>query len=198
MSLLENVKTPADLKKLKVEELPLIAEEIRQEIIKVTDNNGGHLASSLGAVDIIVALYYVFDFPKDKIIFDVGHQAYAHKILSGRLERFETIRTEGGLSGFPSIFESEYDAFSVGHAGTSIAASLGYCYSRDKLGEDYYVISFVGDASLFNGENMEALFANDKKPKKLLIVLNDNGMSISKNSNGLYKTLTKMSMRKRY
>ncbi len=198
MSLLENVKTPDDLKKLKVEDLPHIAEEIRQEIIKVTDNNGGHLASSLGAVDIIVALYYVFDFPKDKIIFDVGHQAYAHKILSGRLEKFNSIRTEGGLSGFPSIFESEYDAFSVGHAGTSIAASLGYCYSRDKLKENYYVISFVGDASLFNGENLEALFANDKKPQKLLIILNDNGMSISKNSNGLYKTLAKMSMKKRY
>ena len=198
MSLLENIKKPEDLKKLDVSQLPAVAEEIRQKILQVTDSNGGHLASSLGAVDIIVALYYVFDFTKDKLIFDVGHQAYAHKILSERLDRFETIRTEGGLSGFPSIFESPYDAFSVGHAGTSIAASLGYCYSRDRLNEDYYVISFVGDASIFNGENMEALFANDKKPKKLLIILNDNGMSISKNSNGLYKTFTKMSMKKRY
>ena len=198
MSLLQTIKTPADLKQLKVDELPQVAEEIRQRIIRATDLNGGHLASSLGAVDIIVALYYVFDFPKDKIIFDVGHQAYAHKILSGRLEQFDSIRTEGGLSGFPSIFESEYDAFTVGHAGTSIAASLGYCYSRDKLKQDYYVISLVGDASLFNGENMEALFANEQKPKKLLIILNDNGMSISKNGNGLYKALTKMSMKKKY
>ena len=198
MSYLENIKTPQDLKKLSVKELPSVAEEIRRKILQATDRNGGHLSSSLGAVDIIVALYYVFDFPKDKLIFDVGHQAYAHKILSGRCEQFDSIRTEGGLSGFPSIFESPYDAFTVGHAGTSIAASLGYCYSRDAAKDDYFVISFVGDAALFNGENMEALFANDKKPNKLLIILNDNGMSISKNSNGLYKALTKMSMKSRY
>lgn len=198
MGLLENIKTPADLKKLPVRMLDEVAAEIREKIIKVTERNGGHLASSLGAVDIIVALYYVFDFSKDKLIFDVGHQSYAHKILSERLDLFETIRTEGGLSGFPSITESKYDAFTVGHAGTSIAASLGYCYSRDKLKDDYFVISFVGDASLFNGENLEAIFANDKKPEKLLIILNDNGMSISKNSNGLYKVLTKMSLKRRY
>jgi len=198
MGLLQNIKTPDDLKKLDISQLTDVAREIRETIISVTDSNGGHLASSLGAVDIIVALYYVFDFKKDKLIFDVGHQAYAHKILSERFEAFATIRTEGGLSGFPSIFESKYDAFSVGHAGTSLAASLGYCYSRDKLKENYYVISFVGDASLFNGENMEALFANEKKPDKLLIILNDNGMSISKNTNGLYKSLAKMSMKKKY
>ena len=198
MGLLEKIKNPTDLKKLSVDDLSHVADEIRSRIIEVTERNGGHLASSLGAVDVIVALYYVFDFPKDKIIFDVGHQAYAHKILSERAELFDTIRTEGGLSGFPSIFESEYDAFTVGHAGTSIAASLGYCYSRDKLKDDYFVISFVGDASAFNGENLEALFANDKKPEKFLVILNDNGMSISKNSNGLYKVLTKISMKRRY
>lgn len=198
MGLLDNIKNPSDLKKLKIAELPALCEEIRSKIINTANVNGGHLASSLGAVDIIVALYYVFDFPKDKLIFDVGHQAYAHKILSERAKQFETIRTEGGLSGFPSIFESPYDAFGVGHAGTAISASLGYCYSRDALNKDYYVISFVGDASFFNGENLEATFANEKKPSKLLIIFNDNGMSISKNSNGLYKVLTKMSMKKNY
>lgn len=198
MSLLENIKNPSDLKKLPVSKLPVVANEIRERIISVCENNGGHLASSLGAVDAIVALYYVFDFPKDKIIFDVGHQAYAHKILSGRNELFNTIRCKCGLSGFPNIFESEYDSFSVGHAGTSISASLGYCEARDMLKENYYVISFVGDGSFFNGENLEALFSSEKKPDKLLIILNDNGMSISKNGNGLYKMLTKMSMKKSY
>ncbi len=198
MSLLEKIKTPNDLKKLSVKELPLVADEIRKKIIDVTENNGGHMASSLGAVDIIVALYYVFDFKKDRLIFDVGHQAYAHKILSERYELFDTIRTEGGLSGFPNIFESEYDAFTAGHAGTSISAQLGYCYARDAKNEDYYVISFVGDASLFNGENMEAMFSTNKKPNKMLIILNDNGMSISKNNNGLYKVVSKITMKKRY
>ncbi len=198
MAYLENIKTPSDLKKLNIKELGILASEIRQKIISVASNNGGHLASSLGAVDAIIALYYVFDFPKDKIIFDVGHQAYAHKILSERKELFETIRTEGGLSGFPNVFESEYDAFSVGHAGTSISAALGYCTARDTLNDDYYVISFVGDASFFNGENMEAIFATEKKPKKLLVILNDNGMSISKNNNGLYKFISKSTMKKRY
>lgn len=198
MGLLEKIKTPEDLKRLSVKELPLVADEIRQKIIEVTENNGGHMASSLGAVDIIVALYYVFDFKKDKLIFDVGHQAYAHKILSERLELFNTIRTEGGLSGFPNIFESKYDAFTAGHAGTSISAQLGYCYARDAKKEDYYVISFVGDASFFNGENMEAMFSKNTKPMKMLVILNDNGMSISKNDNGLYKVLSKITMKKRY
>ena len=195
---LENIKNPKDLKKLNIKELEALCDEIRQRILSVSQNNGGHLASSLGAVEAIVALYYVFDFPKDKIIFDVGHQAYAHKILSERNEVFETIRKEGGLSGFPNIFESEYDAFSVGHAGTSISAALGYCKSRDLLKEDYFVIAFVGDASFVNGENLEALFSSEQKPDKFLVVLNDNGMSISKNNNGLYKMLSKISTKKSY
>lgn len=198
MGLLETVKSPSDLKKLNIKQLEELSAEIREIIIKVAQKNGGHLASSLGAVDAIVALYYVFDFPKDKLVFDVGHQSYAHKILSERYEVFETIRMEGGLSGFPNIFESQYDSFTVGHAGTSVSASLGYCVARDNLGEDYYVISFVGDASMFNGENLEALFYMKDKPEKLLIILNDNGMSISKNKNGLYQAISKISMKKRY
>ena len=198
VSYLDKINSPKDLKKLSVKELESLCAEIRERIIAVSKNNGGHLASSLGAVESIVALYYVFDFPKDKLIFDVGHQAYAHKILSERKDLFDTIRKEGGLSGFPNIFESEYDAFSTGHAGNSISASLGFAAARDKLKEDYYVISFVGDASFVNGENLEALFADDRKPEKFMIVLNDNGMSISKNSNGLYKVLTKISTKKSY
>lgn len=196
--MLERIKTPADLKKLNIDELQILSDEIRSKIITVASNNGGHLASSLGAVDAIIALYYVFEFPKDKIIFDVGHQAYAHKILSERCELFDTIRTEGGLSGFPNIFESQYDAFTVGHAGTSISASLGYATARDLVGDDYYVISFVGDASFFNGENLEAILSMPSKPTKLLMILNDNGMSISKNSNSFYKVVSKISMKKRY
>ncbi len=198
MGLLDTVKTSADVKKLKIEQLPILAEEIRQRIISVVETNGGHLSSNLGAVEAIIALHYVFDFPKDKLIFDVGHQSYAHKILSGRNDTFTTIRKKDGLSGFPNVFESEYDAFCVGHAGNSISASLGYCAARDTLGQDYSVIDFVGDASFFNGENLEALISSDNKPKKMLIILNDNGMSISKNNNGLYRLISTYTTKKSY
>lgn len=196
--ILETIKTAKDIKKLNIKELALLCEEIRQEIISTVSLNGGHLSSNLGSVELIVALYYVFDFPKDKLIFDVGHQCYAHKILSGRLEKFSTIRKCDGLSGFPDTTESEYDAFTVGHAGTSISAGLGYAYSRDKLKEDYFIINFVGDASIFNGENLESITANEVKPKKFIVILNDNGMSININKNGLYKIVSKITVKKRY
>ena len=198
MGLLENIKSPSDVKKLKVKELDVLASEIRNKIIETVSENGGHLASSLGAVDIIVALYYVFDFPEDKLVFDVGHQCYAHKILSGRNDSFKTVRQSGGLSGFPNIFESEFDAFCAGHAGNSISASLGYCAARDAKKEKYTVIDLVGDASLFNGENLEALTVSDVKPKNLIIILNDNGMSISRNDNGMYKFFSKVRTKKSY
>lgn len=198
MALLDNVKFSEDVKALRIDELPILAEEIRQRIISVAYENGGHLSSNLGVVDVIVALHYVFDFPKDKLIFDVGHQCYAHKILSGRNKSFDTIRKESGLSGFPSIFESEYDAFCAGHAGNSISACLGYCTARDLKKEDYYVVDLVGDASFFNGENLEALSSSDKKPNKMIVILNDNGMSISKNNNGLYKFISLCTTRKTY
>ncbi len=196
--ILETIKTAKDIKKLNIKELTLLCEEIRQEIISTVSLNGGHLSSNLGSVELIVALYYVFDFPKDKLIFDVGHQCYAHKILSGRLEKFSSIRKCDGLSGFPDTTESEYDAFTVGHAGTSISAGLGYAYSRDKLKEDYFIINFVGDASIFNGENLESITANEVKPKKFIVILNDNGMSININNNGLYKIVSKITVKKRY
>ena len=198
MGLLETIRTPADVKKLRVEQLNILAREIRERIVSVTYDHGGHLSSNLGTVDLIVALYYVFDFPEDKLVFDVGHQSYAHKILSGRNDRFDTIRQKGGLSGFPFPAESEYDVFCAGHAGNSVSACLGLCASRDALGEDYNVIDVVGDASLFNGENLEALTSGDKKPKKFIVIVNDNGMSISVNDNGLYKFFTRIASKKSY
>lgn len=196
--LLDTVKTPADVKKLNIKQLEALADEIRNRVVDVVGKNGGHLASNLGVAELIVALYYSFDFPNDKLIFDVGHQCYAHKILSGRNEMFDTLRQENGLNGFPDISESEFDAFGAGHAGSSLSACLGYCAARDAIGEDYYVIDVVGDASLFNGENLEAITSSDVKPKKFIVIVNDNGMSISKNNNGLYKIMSTVTTRKTY
>ena len=152
-------------KKAIIKELKERAQKIREQIISTATNNGGHLSSNLGVVETMVALYHVFDFPKDKLVFDVGHQCYAHKILSGRQNEFSSIRVDGGLSGFPDKDESEYDLFTVGHAGTAMASGLGLCAARDKKGEDYSVISFIGDGSIVNGLNLEALFSCNKKPK---------------------------------
>ena len=196
--LLDTVKTPADVKKLNIKQLEALADEIRNRVVDVVGKNGGHLASNLGVAELIVALYYSFDFPNDKLIFDVGHQCYAHKILSGRNEMFDTLRQENGLNGFPDISESEFDAFGAGHAGSSLSACLGYCAARDASGEDYYVIDVVGDASLFNGENLEAITSSDVKPKKFIVIVNDNGMSISKNDNGLYKIMSTVTTKKTY
>ncbi len=197
MTLNEILKSKS-IKEMNIKELNLLCDELRSKIISTVDTNGGHLSSNLGVVELTVALYYVFDFPDDKLIFDVGHQSYVHKILSGRESQFNTIRKEKGLSGFPDSKESEYDAFLSGHAGTSISAGLGYCYSRDSLNQDYYVVNVVGDASFFNGQNLEAITSSDTKPKKFLVILNDNGMSISKNVNGSYKFISKLTTTKSY
>ncbi len=186
------VLSKAQLKEMNVEQLKTLCADIRREIIENAYDHGGHLASNLGVVELTVALHYVFDIPQDKIIFDVGHQCYTHKILSGRGESFATLRTEGGISGFPCREESPADAFSTGHAGTAIAAGMGYCYARDKKGENYKVISVVGDGALVNGLSMEALVSANEKPKNFIVVLNDNGMSISKNNSGLYRMLSRM------
>ncbi len=187
-----------NLRQLTVKELESLCSEIRQNIIDVVDKNGGHLSSNLGVVELTVALCYVFDFDIDKIVFDVGHQTYAYKYLTDRADRFSTIRTENGLSGFSDPQESDYDVFSTGHAGTSIAVGLGLAYARDKKKEDNYIITLVGDASFFNGENLEAVTASDRKPKKFLVILNDNGKSISKNNNGLYKAVSAYTTKKSY
>ena len=198
MDVLSGINIPADIKKLNIEQLKGLAEEIRAEILAVTSKNGGHLASNLGIVETTIALHYVFDLPNDKLIFDVGHQCYAHKLLSGRKDNFSSIRTSGGLSGFPDREESEYDPFTVGHAGTSIAAGLGYCSARDSKGDNYYVIDVVGDGAVVNGLNQEALTLSGNKPKNYIVILNDNGMSISKNRNGFYRFLSKHTTKRGY
>ncbi len=198
MKVIDRIKVAKDIKSLSVKELETLCCEIREEIISVVKNNGGHLSANLGIVELTLALYYTFDFPTDKLIFDVGHQCYAHKILSGRRDKFGSIRTNGGLSGFPDRNESEYDAFTSGHAGNSIAVSLGYCFARNKLKEDYFIINVVGDGAFSNGLNLEAITSSENKPSKYITILNDNGMSISKNKNGLYRVLSKTTAKKAY
>lgn len=198
MGILEKNHNQAALKKLDEKSLNALCAELRDEIIKTAYNNGGHLSSNLGVVELIVALCKVFDFPKDKILFDVGHQCYAYKLLTDRYDNFSSIRKAGGISGFPSFSESEYDGISAGHAGTAVAAGLGYCKARDDANEDYYVISLVGDASFFNGENFEAVSFQNKKPNKFLVILNDNNMSIRTNSNGLYRAISNITTKKFY
>ena len=165
MGVLNGLKDPSDIEKLSFNEKSALAEEIRDIIFRACSENGGHLSANLGIVEVTLALYSVFDFPKDKIVFDVGHQCYAHKLLSGRADGFSSIRTDGGLSGFPDRTESEYDCFGTGHAGTSIAAALGLCEARDASGGDEYVINVVGDGAFVNGLNLEALTDSEKKPK---------------------------------
>ncbi len=198
MGVLEQIENSLDIQKLSVKELDILAGEVREKIIKTIKSNGGHLSSNLGLVETTVALYKVFDFKKDKLIFDVGHQCYSHKILSDRKERFEKIRLDGGISGFPDINESEYDAVTTGHAGTSISAGIGYCMARDKLGEEYTVVSVVGDGAFSNGLNLEALLSSTSKPKNFIVIINDNGMSISKNKNGFYHHLSKSTTKRGY
>ncbi|MDR0800351.1 MAG: 1-deoxy-D-xylulose-5-phosphate synthase [Endomicrobium sp.] len=177
--MLDSVNSPHDLKKLKKENLSDLAKEIREEIINTISENGGHLASSLGVVDLSIAIHYVFNAPHDRIIWDVGHQSYAHKILTGRKNKFKTIRTHNGLSGFPNISESEYDAFSTGHSSTSISAALGFAVARDLKNEDYKVVAVIGDGSMTGGLAFEGLQNAGHLKKNMLIILNDNEMFIS-------------------
>lgn len=175
----------SELKEGGVVALPEIAKEIRSEIVKVVSVNGGHLAPSLGVVDFTIAWHYVFNSPQDKIVWDVSHQSYAHKILTGRRNQFKTIRKPGGLSGFTNRFESEHDVFGAGHASTSISAALGIACGRDLNGENYNVTALIGDGSLTGGEALEGLNNAGHLNKDILVVLNDNGMSISKNIGNL-------------
>ncbi|AEV15070.1 MAG: 1-deoxy-D-xylulose-5-phosphate synthase [Thermus sp.] len=193
---LDKVNSPEDLKRLSLEELLTLAEEIRSEIIRVTAQNGGHLASSLGAVELILALHRVFHSPKDRILFDVGHQAYAHKLVTGRKDRFHTLRQEGGISGFTKVSESEHDAITVGHASTSLANALGMALARDLRGEDHHVVAVIGDGALTGGMALAALNKIGELGKRMLIVLNDNEMSISENVGALNKYFKELQIRK--
>ncbi len=193
MSLLENINTPGDLKKLDVTQLPQLCGELRAFLIDQLSTNPGHFGSSLGAVELTVALHYVFNTPHDRIVWDVGHQAYSHKILTGRRERFHTNRKFGGLAGFPSPDESEYDAFVAGHASNSISAALGMAVAFQLKGEHQRkVVAVIGDGSLTGGLAFEGLNNASSQPNDLLIILNDNDMAIDNNVGGLNQYLVKL------
>ena len=187
--ILDAVSSPADLKLLDNEELSILAQEIREEIITVTSQTGGHVASSLGAVEIILAVHSMLECPRDKFVFDVGHQAYAHKLVTGRLEEFDTLRSYGGLSGFPKPGESPYDVHPSGHASDSLSVALGLAQARDLAGEDRKVVTLIGDAALSGGMAFEALNNIGQAQTPMVIILNDNEMSISRNVGALMKHL---------
>ncbi|MCX6645961.1 MAG: 1-deoxy-D-xylulose-5-phosphate synthase [bacterium] len=188
--ILARVDNPDDLKKLSIPELKGLCRDLREFIIQTVSQTGGHLASSLGVVELTVALHKVFDSPRDKIVWDVGHQSYPHKIITGRKEQFHTIRCFNGLSGFPNPKESEHDTYVVGHASTSLAAAMGMAKSRDFAGEDYNIIAVIGDGAMTGGIAFEAINNASNMPSKLIVILNDNGMSISPNVGGVRQHLS--------
>ncbi len=194
----DEIKTPQDLKRLDISELYGVARHMRERIVSVVEKNGGHLSSNLGTVELTVALHYVFDCPRDKIIFDVGHQSYTHKLLTGRGEKFEGLRRNGGISGFPLPSESEYDAFGTGHASTSLSVALGFAEAARQKGERYASVAVIGDGALTGGLAYEALNAIGSERLPVIIVLNDNEMSISKNVGAMSKYLTRLRVSKRY
>ncbi|HJO92845.1 MAG TPA: 1-deoxy-D-xylulose-5-phosphate synthase [Victivallales bacterium] len=198
MSILNTINYPADLKQLSLDELELLAQEIRDKIITTTSNNGGHLASNLGVVELTIALHYVFDTPSDKLVWDVSHQTYTHKILTGRKDFFNSLRTFKGCSGFTTREESGYDCFGAGHAGTSISAALGMAAGRDKNKTDEKIVAILGDGSLTNGVVLEGLNNIAHVTNDLVIILNDNKMSISENVGGFRYYLNDIIQRKGY
>ena len=192
MSLLEQIKTSKDIKQLSRKELKLLAADIRKRMIDVVSKNGGHLASSLGAVELTLAIHYVFDLPKDTLIWDVGHQAYAHKLLTGRASNFHTLRQYGGISGFPKRSESPYDTLDTGHSSTSISAALGMTTGLEIKGEKgHKVVAVIGDGSMTAGMAFEALNNAGHLKKDLIVILNDNEMSISPNVGALSSFLSR-------
>src|SRR5258705_2022428 len=179
MSLLENINSPADLRALQPEQLRTVADEIRAYILETMSRIGGHTGASLGASELAVALHYAFDTPRDRLVWDVGHQAYAHKILTGRRDPLPPIKQYGGISGFLRRDESDYDTFGAGHASTSLSAALGMAIARDKNHEDHHVVARIGDGSLAGGRAMEAINQAGRLKSRLIVVLNDNEMSIA-------------------
>ena len=188
--ILDKIKKPNDIHKIELADFPQLAEEIRNFLLESVSETGGHLASNLGVVELTLALHNVLDFPEDKLIWDVGHQAYTHKILTGRKEEFKTLRKEGGLSGFPKRSESDCDSFDTGHSSNSISAGLGYVRARDVLGQKHHVVSVIGDGALTGGMAYEAMNNAAELKTNFIIVLNDNNMSISKNVGGMSSYLS--------
>lgn len=196
--MLEKINYPEDLKKLSIEEKETLAIEIRKYILEIVSKNGGHLASNLGVVELTIALHSVFNFPEDKIVWDVGHQTYVHKILTGRKETLKTLRKLNGIAGFPKTNESKYDNFNTGHSGTSISAALGIARARDLKNEKNSVLAVIGDGAMTGGMALEALNDVGYSKTKMTIILNDNEMSISKNIGGLNMLLSKLRTKKTY
>jgi len=197
-TILDGIKCPDDLKILQIKELNELAGEIRTFLIDNISKTGGHLASNLGMVELTIAMHRVFDSPGDKFIFDVGHQSYVHKILTGRCGRFSTLRTKDGLSGFPKRSESIHDIVNTGHSSTSISSALGICRARDLNKEDFSVLAVIGDGSLTGGMAFEALNDAASSGTNITVILNDNGMAISKSVGAFSKYLTKLRTRRTY
>lgn len=198
MKILDSINQPADLRGLSLEQLQTLAVELRDDLVEKISLNGGHLASSLGAVELSIALHRVFDSPTDRILWDVGHQSYAHKLLTGRRERFATIRQQGGLSGFTDPTESAHDAFVGGHASNSISAALGMALARDLSGDRYHVVAVIGDAALTGGMAVEAVNHWGHVGTRMIVVLNDNGMAISPSVGAFSRFLNRMRLDPRY
>ncbi|HHS12654.1 MAG TPA: 1-deoxy-D-xylulose-5-phosphate synthase [bacterium] len=196
--LLDSIQFPSDIKHLSTDQLKDLAAEIRRFLVKSVSITGGHLAPNLGVVELTLALHRVFDFPRDRVVWDVGHQAYIHKILTGRKERFHTLRQLGGISGFPKVKESEYDSFGTGHSSTAISAALGMAAARDLKSENHRIVAVVGDGALTGGEAFEGLNNAGGSKRELIVVLNDNRMSISPNVGALSRYLTKILTRPEY
>jgi 1-deoxy-D-xylulose-5-phosphate synthase len=196
--ILEQINEPGDIKKIDPSQYDMLAEEIRTFLIENISKTGGHLASNLGVVELTMAMHLVFDLPKDKIIWDVGHQSYTHKILTGRKNMFNKLRMFGGMSGFPKRHESDYDAFDTGHSSTSISAGLGYVHAREICKEDYSVVSVIGDGALTGGMALEALNNASNLKSNFIIVLNDNNMSISQNVGGISNMLNEIRTAEKY
>jgi len=192
MTDLSSIHSPEDIRQLSIEECEAVADDIRTRIIRTVSQNGGHLSSNLGIVEITLALHRVFRAPEDKIIFDVGHQTYPHKLLTGRNDVFDTLRTYGGISGFPRRNESEYDCFEAGHASTALSAALGFARARDALKQDHHVVAVVGDGALTGGMCYEALNDCGNTRTRMIVILNDNEMSIAQNVGALSKYLSKI------
>ena len=196
--MLENIRSPLDLRTLSEEELKSLSAEIRQTVLQTVSRNGGHLASNLGMTEAVIAIHKNFHSPDDKIIFDVSHQCYAHKLLTGRYEKFSTLRKKDGISGFTNREESEHDILTEGHSGSSVSAALGIAQANRLKGNEHYTVAVVGDGSLTNGMIYEALNNCAGRPLNLIIILNDNDMSISRNIGGLHEYLSGIRTSKRY
>src|SRR5215831_6787388 len=196
--ILDTINSPADIKRLALPELEQLAAEIREELISVLSKTGGHLGPNLGVVELTLAMHYVFDTPKDHFVFDVSHQAYVHKLLTGRREQFHTIRTPGGLNGFMVRTESPHDCYGAGHAGTALSAALGMAVARDRVGGNDHVVALAGDAAFTCGITYEALNNIAHHTRRLLVVLNDNEWSIDKNVGAIANYLNKIVTHPKY